>query len=242
VLLYKPALGALLGAIAGAWVFMSRLLLEPLKQGYQLKGAASQELFDCDVLGLPWNEALVRVPSDEEIRKASAGFKSDGKNDTHRGWYPTETSIAWPKSVVTCQRSNAVWARREHHAYGVFLIAMAVAWAIFGIILALVHGASLADYLTTLALPSLPAVLDASELSKKHLEASARRQLLEDETNKLFDQEDVSHEALREVQDQLFDLRRDAPLVAGWFYRILSKSYETDMRYAAEERSDGEDE
>ncbi len=236
-LVYEPGWGPLLGAIAGVWIFISRLLFEPLKQGYQLKGASAQEMFDCDVLGLTWNDALIRQPSEEEIRSASKGFKDPKSTKKHCGWYPTDVDIAWPRSVITCQRSNAVWGRRQHHAYGRLLMVTAFIWAIFGVIIALMHQATLAGYLTTIALPSLPAVLDAIDLSKKHFLASSRRQHLEDETNAMFDKNDSSHEALREIQDQVFELRRDAPPVAGWFYRILSKTYEEDMRYGAEERA-----
>jgi hypothetical protein len=41
VLLFKPRLGPLLGAIAGGWIFLSRLLLEPMKMQLQAKGAAA---------------------------------------------------------------------------------------------------------------------------------------------------------------------------------------------------------
>jgi hypothetical protein len=237
VLLYRPDLGPLLGAIAGTWIFASRLLFEPVKKGCQTKGAAAQELFDCDVLGLPWNDSLARQPSDEEIRKASNAFRTAKRTEKHKRWYPAQADQPWPQSVITCQRSNAVWARRQHRAYGIFLEVVAAAWFTFGVVLALVHGSSLADYMTTIALPSLPALLDAIEVSKKHRDASLRRQDLEDQTNVLFDQPAPSPGDMREVQDQLFVLRRDAPPVAGWFYGLISKAYEEDMRYAAAERA-----
>lgn len=238
VLLYKPDLGPLLGALAGLWIFMSRLLLEPVRQKFQSKGATAQELFDCDVLGLPWNDSLTRQPSEEEIRMASRGMRKPKMVEKYKDWYPTGVAISWPRSVITCQRSNAVWARRQHHTYGIFLIVAAAIWATIGIVIAILHVASLAEYLTTIALPSLPALLDATELAKKHLQAAAKRQVLEDETNRLFNVNSTEEGPLRGVQDQLFNLRRDAPIVAGWFYWLVSKSYEVDMKYAAEQRSD----
>ena len=120
VLLYKPNLGPLLGAVAGVWIFASRLLFEPVKKGCQTKGAAAQELFDCDVLGLPWNDSLARQLSEEEIRKASKAFRTPKRIEKHKRWYPAQVDQPWPQSVITCQRSNAVWARRQHRAYGIF--------------------------------------------------------------------------------------------------------------------------
>lgn len=239
VLLFAPTWGPTLGAIAGAWIFASRLLLEPLKLRLQAKGAAAQEMFDCDVLGLAWNPALERTPSPEEIRKASRKLTDEKRIAKHRDWYPAGVTMQWPTSVITCQRANAVWARRQHHSYGLFLIVAAGAWAAVGIAISIVHAATLAEYLTTIALPSLPALLDATELSRKHLQASSMRQTLEDTCDALLqDIAAVEHEGLREVQDQLFGLRRDAPLVASWFYSIVSKSYEEDMKYAADEQAE----
>ena len=233
VLLVWPNEGPLLGAVAGVWVFASRLIFDPIKKAYQLKGATAQEMFDCDVLGLPWNASLTRRLADEDIRSASKAATDPGTLERHKRWYPTDTDLSWPASVLTCQRSNAVWGRRQHRSYGWLLVVAAGLWILAGIVLALVRSVSLAEYLTTVALPSLPAVLDATELAKKHFEAAANRQSLEDQLSPMLSSKDVEVADLREIQDQVFGLRRDAPPVAGWFYRVIRSNYESDMRYAA---------
>jgi hypothetical protein len=229
VLLYRPSLGPTLGAIAGVWIFVSRLVLEPFKQRSQLKGAKAQELFDCAVLGLNWNESLAKPLAAEEIRKAS---RSKDGVDKVKSWYPTSNEMQWPRSVLTCQRSNAVWARRQHEAYGLLLWVLAAGWFVVGVVVAVAHGASLGEYLVTIALPSLPALLDASDMSRGHTRAAASRQLLEDQTDSLLGGA-VTDLDLREVQDQLFSLRNDPPLIPEWFYKLVKPSYESDMQYAA---------
>lgn len=231
VLFLEPDFGPTLGALAGAWIFASRFLLEPAKQAFQLTGARAQEQFDCAVLGLPWNPMLARPLSEEEIRKASKSMKGVEKA---KCWYPTEHELPWPSSVVVCQRSNAVWGRRQHRAFGWTLIVAAVLWALIGIVIAVADSASLAQYLTTIALPSLPALLDAAEMSRRHREGADRRQLVEDQTDELLEESAPDEQALREVQDQLFALRRDESLVPEWFYKLLRSDYEEDMGYAAE--------
>jgi hypothetical protein len=231
VLFFKPSLGPTLGAIAGAWILLSRLILEPLKRQFQLRGATAQELFDCAVLGLDWNDSLARRLPEEEIRAASGAMKGV---DKVRDWYPATKEIAWPTSVLVCQRSNAVWARRQHAAYARAVGVAAWVWMIFGIVIAVIHHATLGEYLVTIALPSLPALLDASELSRGHAAAANRRQLLEDQTNALMRDASASGQQLREVQDQLFNLRVGAPLVPEWFYNLIRPKYEEDMRYSAD--------
>jgi hypothetical protein len=147
--------------------------------------------------------------------------------------------MPWPDSVLICQRSNAVWAKRQHASYAQFLSVVAVLWGLVGIVVAIVHRASLADYLTTVALPSFPALLDATELARRHRKDAARRQLIEAESDRLLAVKSASADHLRELQDQLYELRREAPLVPEWYYNLLVRGYERDMRYAAEQRASG---
>ncbi|MGH9194290.1 MAG: S-4TM family putative pore-forming effector [Acidimicrobiia bacterium] len=91
---------------------------------------------------------------------------------------PNRIGCPWPTSVLICQRSNAVWARRQHGGYGWALAGLAACWGIVGILIGLLANATLATYLTTIALPSLPALLDASEEARSHFRASAARQRL----------------------------------------------------------------
>lgn len=243
VLLREPDLGPTLGAVAGLWIFASRLVFEPLRLSLQERGARLQEMFDCSVLALEWNEALCRRVSEEEVRKASRRL---AKASGIKAWYPTPADCPWPTSVLICQRSNVVWARRQHRTYAVVLIFGAVAWAMIGIAVSLAQSTTLAQYLTTIALPSLPAVLDAGEIARRHLQAADARSRLEERVDTLIrtPTSAVDDHDLREIQDQLYVLRAEAPLVPEWFYKLVRDNYENDMQYAAaqvsEDRSHGD--
>lgn len=232
VLLFWPDAGPILGALAGAWIFASRLILEPFKRELQLKGATAQEQFDCRVLGIAWNDALVRRLPHEDVSAASRSMKGAAGA---RDWYAADDELPWPMSVLLCQRSNAVWARRQHRAYSWTVVGAAVGWAVVGVVVAIADSASLAQYLVTVALPSLPAFLDASELSRGHAAAAQSRQLLEVQTDDLLRASGATERDVREIQDQLFNLRRDAPLVPEWFYKLIRPRFEEDMRYAAQQ-------
>lgn len=238
VVFIQPNWAAALGAVAGAWLFTSRLVLEPWRERLQLEGATAQEMFDCAVLGLDWNRSLTRRLSEEQVNRLSG---TPLKADRVINWYPSVGAMAWPASVLTCQRSNAVWARRQHQAFGNVLVWFAIAWAIFGIIVAVGIGSSLATYLLAIAMPSLPALLDALDMSRGHWRAADARQLLEDTIDSHMTEGGVARNALREIQDQLFVLRREAPLVPEWYYKIIKPGFETDMRYAASLTVDGLD-
>jgi hypothetical protein len=173
---------------------------------------------------------------EEEVRKASGAMKHA---DRVKRWYPTDHAMTWPSSVLTCQRSNAVWARRQHRTYGRLVALVATAWFVIGIVIAVADSTTLGTYLITVALPSLPAFLDATEMSRQHRQAGDRRQTLEDQTDALLRDGTATDQDLRELQDQLFSLRRDEPLVPEWFYKLAKSDYEADMRYAAQLASGG---
>lgn len=231
---FAPSWGPALGAIAGAWIFIGRILVKPLESKYQLKGVAAHESFDVNIFGLLWNDGLAKKPSDEEIHSADRSYDASARAAKFADWYAVDESVQWPLSVLLCQRSNAVWARRQHSAYGTTLAVAAAAWVVAGILVSAADGASLASYLATIALPSLPGLLDAVESSQAHFDASKKRLALEAECDNLIESTSATVETLREIQDRLFGYRRDSPLVAQWFYKLLRRRYGQDMSYAVE--------
>lgn len=231
VLIFAPSAGPSLGALAGIWIFVSRLVLEPIKNRLQLRGARAQEMFDTAVLCLDWNDAICRRLPEEEIRAATGNMKGVEKVEH---WYSATHRIGWPNSVLLCQRANAVWGRRQHSKYAWALLSAAALWVLIGVGIAAAHGSNLAEYLVVILLPSLPALLDAAEMAQNHLDAASRREILEDHLENLLRDGIDSATDLREIQDQIFNLRRNAPLVPEWFYRIVKTNFEADMKYATE--------
>lgn len=231
VLLFDSELGPKLAAVAAFWIFVTRLIVEPLKRRYQGEGALAQERFDVSVLGLTWNDSLGDPLSEEEISSYSADTKH---RDGVLGWYPIQEERSWPSSVLTCQRANAVWSRRQHYSYAWLLGMSAASWALFGVAISLIDGATLGRYLVVVALPSLPALLDAAELSRGHFESASKRQRVENQTDEHLKDPDRSWAPVREIQDQLFLLRSETPMVPEWFYNRIKVKYEQDMLYAAD--------
>lgn len=231
VLWFWPAWGPVLGAVGGLWTFITRVGISYSVRHYQEQGAIAQEMFDCDVLGIEWNEAMVQRLPEEEIRHATGELKY---TEDYIDWYPTKTAHSWPVSVLACQRANAVWAQRQHRYFGAILLVVASLWFVAGLVMALAHGSSLSTYLVTLLLPSLPAFLDAEELARQHRTAASSRGRLQLQIDKLMARHQARPRQIREIQDQLFSLRRSAPQVPQWFYSIIRPSYEQDMHYAAE--------
>jgi hypothetical protein len=235
-LLFAPGAGPVLGAIAGAWLFVTRYGIDRLVKEWQLKGVRAQEGFDCNVLGISWNHSLAKVLAPEEVHGAASKDEAEEEKDS---WYPVDIECDWPISVLICQRSNAVWASRQHRSYSYVLIAAIIAWGCLGVVLALAHRATLQEYLVTVLLPSLPALLEVSDLVKRHQWAAGQREAINEQLEGLISRGRATAIEIREVQDQLFGLRRDGANVPEWFYRRLRDDFEEDMRYGARQMLGG---
>lgn len=234
----SPDAGPVLGAVAGLWIFLARLAVRPLRDRRREMGAITQERFDVEVFGLPPNVPLQHIVSEEEIRRAS-GDAANLRNVSD--WYPTDADAAWPESVLICQRLNAVWARRQHRSYGLILAAGAGTWFLIGVVVGIASDASLTTYLAALALPSLPALLDATELAREHLKAATQRRDAEKRINNLLRAGTAAEADLRDIQNQLLSFRRQATLVPDWYYKLVVGRFEDDMRYAAKQIAQGDD-
>lgn len=235
ILLYvSQTAGTWLGAVAGGWILLSRLVFQPWRDRKKLEGARAQEAFDCGVFNLNWNLSLAKRLSLEEIRNAS----KNKDIETFRAWYPQEITRSWPNSVLICQRSNAVWARRQNSLYAIFLALMTLVMAAAGMALCLHRGEMLSIYLVAVFLPSLPSLLDFLDLARSHFREAKDREALEERIDgQLSNSSAVSAESLRQNQDGIFLLRSKAPLVPGWFYKRLASGFEKDMRFASDQLS-----
>jgi len=224
VLIWFPGLVDYLAAAAGLWLVVGNTLIASLERSRRTCGARFQELYDTELFGLRWNAAMAgrRPPPDDVMDSA---FKVKDRSRYH-DWYNVDvTGLPWPSDVLLCQRQSAVWARRDHRAYAVFLAVSGASWFVFGLGLAIMRQMTLADYLLRLGLPSAPAYLASTELMLAHWRHAVARQQLEDEIDDLWsaratDAAVPTSEDCRRIQDGAFQARRTGPTVPDWFYKL----------------------
>ncbi len=210
------------GAIAAAWLVLGRTVLNSLEQSYSLQGANIQELYDTKLFHLPWNQALVgRQPVPDDVSSATRKIRDPGP---YIDWYSINLGdTPWPGDVLLCQRQSAVWSRRDHQAYGTFLVISGGTWALAIIVLALVRDMTLLAFLVALFLPSVAALLDTIELAREHWRQSTKRRQVEDDIHDVWNKHqdspgDIPLGECRRLQDATYLLRRDGPPVPKWFY------------------------
>lgn len=210
-----------------------------------LRGAAAriQEAFDCDVLGLNWNDLKAGKHPDPELVKAqSAKYeKWQYTMPTLKNWYsPRVDELPLHIGRIICQRTNCWWDSTQRRHYAAWLVG--IVSLIFVVVcgLALSGGASLEALLLKGILPLAPALLIAMRQFTEQREAADRLDKLKDHCGTLWKEalSGKSKTALsvmsRNLQDEILENRRKAPPVLDFIFKRLRDEYEAGMNYAAE--------
>ena len=220
--------------VGGLLTLLSVFALERLEKQKTRYAANAQEQFDTSLFGLPWNGILVGPKTSLEVIASAARAREDTKD--LENWYADPGEVPLPVAALMCQRSNLVWDWRLRRAYATALAAIAIAIFASGIVLALVTRQTLLDYILILLVPSLPALQVTIGQIVKHHEVASTKEDLADKLSGYFPvdtRQDVIDQAFsRTVQDRIYSLRATNAFVPDWFYQLLHKRYEADMKEA----------
>ena len=225
-----------MGVIGGLWLLVSKLIFEDIEAGKIKSAAKIQEQFDINLFDLPWNAQISGNKVEPEIINSLArSFKGD--KTKLENWYADAGNIPYPGDVILCQRASLVWdwRLRKHFAWGIGGITVFL--FIFGIGLALITKQTLFDYFLALFLPSLSALLKGVEITRKHImianeKLNLEKRMLTTWSTFINNQDAVTKEQCRQIQDGIFILRSQGPLVPDKWYEWLKNKYQVDMESA----------
>ena len=207
--------------------------------------ATIQEMFDCDVLGLPWNRHLAGEQVDAEViaRKAADFRRRGGDVSALQNWYSgCFDDVPLPIARVICQRQNVTWDRRLREAYigGVTLGGVIVLGLL--VVLGLVRGISLNGFLVGMVLPAAPVLMFMLQEvidNRRQIRAQEREQGVIGEawsqvTTGGSAQRSLDDDA-RRIQDCILLRRKSAPLIFDALYWSRRDAQEYESVYSAEE-------
>jgi hypothetical protein len=228
--LVEPSTEQYVSAVAAAWLVFGRTVLDGYEDRQRRRGALAQELFDTRVFELPWNMSAVGSrPAPEDIRNWGRKRADDGLRD----WYADARPARHPLDVLLCQRSIITWARQDHATYADLLRWTAGIAFAATIILGVVLGLSLGEYLLRLGVPALPACLDVLDIAKANALVASTKARLERRADLLLERACASGTLptlaeCRELQDGIF-ITRLMPGVPSWMYAITRKERQRNM-------------
>ena len=112
-------------------LFFDLAVIVPWQRKLRDNGAKVQELFDCEVLGLSWNEIKAGKKPDPELiyERAQKYSKTGGSLGLLMDWYPVSVeSVPNEWARLICQRANVFWDSklRRRYATGICVVAAVV--------------------------------------------------------------------------------------------------------------------
>jgi hypothetical protein len=217
--------------------------LTPWQKSLRGNAARIQEAFDCDVLGLKWNDLKAGKHPDPELVKAESTKYEKWANTMPpiTDWYSVKADeLPLHVGRIICQRASIRWDSTQRRQYAAWLVGIVALIFVVVCGLALIRDASLEGLLLKGILPLSPALLIALRQFTEQREAADRLDKLKDHCGTLWKDalSGESKSALtvmsRNLQDEILENRRKAPPVLDFIFKRLRSEYEAGMNHAAD--------
>lgn len=227
------------GYVATIAVFVTLLdvaLLDRI-QRTQLKLAAKVcELFDTEVLDMPWSGHVAGTqPSPEQISEAADAWSGGDKNLTD--WYPVSVGRApFHMARVICQRTNLWYDAELRRKYSGILLGSIIAGCAALIAIGLSRPISLVDFAATVLTPTAPMITWALRDFYRQRDTADAQVAAKVEVDQLWKTVisdgcgvDECSKRAREFQNTIFTRRSTSPLIFPGLYRYLRPGMEKQM-------------
>jgi hypothetical protein len=227
-LAWKPDLKVWSALAALLIPVMEVAVLDRLQKKWRTCAAKIQEMFDCDVLRLAWNEFKVGDrPLKEEIALGVSKFRSaKGSEETLKDWYAFDfADLPNSHARLVCQRANAWWDSELRQKYIAFIVWSVGGLGLLSLIIGVATGITVEKLILAVIAPITPiciwgikeaqkqsSVVSDGERVVKHLDSLWRQICSGAETEQELEIES------RSLQNEIFDRRRGNAVNPQWLY------------------------
>ncbi|EAM4389204.1 hypothetical protein C2392_23590 [Salmonella enterica] len=197
--------------------------------------ATIQEMFDCDVLHIPWSELKVgKRVGREDIFKSSRYYKKRNKKDEFLNWYLNKDYEANENVMaLLCHAKNFGWDKSQRDVMSkIYFITMLVSFLIL-LAYGLWSKSSLEDFLfyIVFTLPFFRHVIMLYVENKKSINRIIRvkdfieKKIQSIKISGMINDDILSHE-LRAIQDEVYAHRSTSNPVPNCLHRFMRKNNE----------------
>lgn len=232
-----------------AYISLSALLigqiLKSFSDSYKEKAAQVQSRFDSTVLGVDTNDFFQTSKVTLEEIKYHADRISNNDNKGFENWYPQAVAeLPVVQARIICQRANCYWNFTQRKRYIILLIVSTILATLMVIGLGLTANANMSDILLYIIFPTLPILNWGSTEVIAHYKSLTTLEHLKNEFETLISRlqiNNISNEELTlkslKIQDAIYIIRSNSPLVPGFLYWLLRAEQEDGMQFSAEQIS-----
>jgi hypothetical protein len=243
IALSQPGSRAPLAATSLLLLLIDIFLLDNFQAVLLRRAAKFGELFDCEVLDLPWNGFIAGAkPDREDIEAAASAYpRTPAALAVIRDWYPPVGRAPIHIARVVCQLANMRYDAKLRLRYatalwtfgGVTLLAGFVGWATSSL--------TLDQIVLSLFVPATPIIVWSFREAFRQRSAAAAQQRIKGAVDALWDKiatdnAEAGRRRAREFQDAIYQRRVSSPLIFPLVYHVLRDKMESQMNKGAEER------
>ncbi|MEV4322205.1 S-4TM family putative pore-forming effector [Microbispora rosea] len=232
-----PATAPTVAVIGAVWTGTYTVVVVPWAARYQRTSANLQEILDTELFDLPWNHVMVGEKlTDDQVSEFKYRFRGDEQR--LRDYYLV-ANVRQPYEVLFCLEQNLGWGSRVRQRYAQLLLTISVLWCSTGVVVGLVADLRIPDLVSTWFVPSLGLLLLCLDNYRAQLSNTRERSRVREMVVNAFEESarpplTVGPEwtaFARQVQDLLFQMRRQQPRVPTWFFRRYHDRDKRDFEY-----------
>lgn len=198
-------------------LFLSRYI-----SNYKTNGAKVQELFDCNVYQMDWNETNSGdKPEYWVVEEAEKDFVYN-PNAPLTNWYHIDLDgLSQEEAILRCQQTNLEYDRKLRYHFKNDCTIICVFVVLISFISATILNATFQGYLTYFIAPTLPLIVILVKLILDNQKAVNSLEEVRKAAKKLRNLKSIpSMNQLRQVQDKLFCSRKDSTLIPENYYQF----------------------
>lgn len=195
---------------------------------FRTNGAKVQELFDCHIYGMEWNETNSGEKPENSIVEDAARKYVENPKAPLNNWYHIDLEgLTQEQAILRCQETNLEYDRKLRYHFKNDCTIVCLAVVIGSFVVATFVGASVVGYLTFFIVPSLPLIVILIKLISDHQKAAKSLEEVRNAARKLRGVVNgVSLSQLRQVQDKLYCSRKDSVLIPENYYHYRRSKLE----------------
>lgn len=197
------------------------LFLSGYLSKFKTNGAKVQELFDCRVYNMGWNETNSGdMPENWIIEEAEKKYVHNPKAPLTNWYHIDLDGLKHEEAILRCQETNLEYDRKLRFHFKNDCIIICLVIVVSSFIIATIVNASLQGYLTNFIAPTLPLIVILIKLILDNQKAVKSLEEVRKAARKLHNTSEIpSMNQLRQVQDKLYCSRKDSTLIPENYYQ-----------------------
>lgn len=197
------------------------LFLSGYLSKFKTNGAKAQELFDCRVYNMGWNETNSGdMPENSVIEEAEKRYIHNPKAPLNNWYHIDLDGLKHEEAILRCQETNLEYDRKLRFHFKNDCIIICLVIVISSFVIATIVNASLQGYLTNFIAPTLPLIVILIKLILDNQKAVKSLEEVRKAARKLRNSSEIpTMNQLRQVQDKLYCSRKDSTLIPENYYQ-----------------------